>query len=237
MARSIAFGRPGGGRKKGQPTRTRCAEAALPQEFARSGKSGSGWAATMGVSSASSGAGSSRQHAAEAVEMGGRAAAPSAHLHDGGGGGGGGGDDDDDDDDLESGLEPGWTPPDPSKPEGGIRFLAMGRSADRVLVASYAHRSDSALSARRFQAVVSRVLAGAATLDHYPRLTVTDREAGTVHYDTDASLGAVFLVVTTPNYPQRLAFRCLAELRDKVRSHACMHAGHVTSPAASRRAA
>jgi len=47
----------------------------------------------------------------------------------------------------------------------------------------------------------------------YPRLTVTDREAGTVHYDSDAT--AIIVVVTAHDYPQRVAFKCIADIKQR----------------------
>eukprot|EP00316_Scyphosphaera_apsteinii_P013509 CAMPEP_0119312710 /NCGR_PEP_ID=MMETSP1333-20130426/26966_1 /TAXON_ID=418940 /ORGANISM="Scyphosphaera apsteinii, Strain RCC1455" /LENGTH=206 /DNA_ID=CAMNT_0007317367 /DNA_START=29 /DNA_END=646 /DNA_ORIENTATION=+ len=94
----------------------------------------------------------------------------------------------------------------------GLRFLAAGRSCDRVIIASYAHHSDSA-AAQRYHAVTQRVLGSANTIERYPRLTVTDRESGTVHYDTDQT--CIFLIVTSPEYPQRIAFKCLGELKTR----------------------
>ena len=92
--------------------------------------------------------------------------------------------------------------------ESGVRFLAVGRVSDlsdRVLCATYAHGCDTA-TAQHFHSVSTRVLASTSTIDQYPRLTVTDRDAGTVHYDT--SEGSIFLIITSPEYPQRIAFKC-----------------------------
>ena len=65
---------------------------------------------------------------------------------------------------------------------------------------------------QKLLAVVSRVLASASAVNQYPRLTVTDREVGAIHYDT--SRGFVYLIVTEMDYPQRTAFKCIGALRD-----------------------
>ena len=92
----------------------------------------------------------------------------------------------------------------------GIRFVAVGRIVDRVIVASHAHHSGGDAVAQRYFAVAVRVLNSANTVEKYPRLTVTDRDAGTVHYDTNQN--CIFLLVTAPDYPQRVAFKCAPNL-------------------------
>mmetsp|Transcript_14457 Transcript_14457/g.31000 ORF Transcript_14457/g.31000 Transcript_14457/m.31000 type:complete len:235 (+) Transcript_14457:1-705(+) len=100
--------------------------------------------------------------------------------------------------------------------EDGVRFAAVGRLADRVLVASYAAEHGDAGTSSRCHSVAMRVLASASTLARYPRLTVTDKDVGTVHYDTDSN--AVFLIVASAEYPQRVAFKCIGELKRKFKS-------------------
>ena len=98
----------------------------------------------------------------------------------------------------------------------GIRFVAVSRAADRVLVAAYSHKLSSSSKADPFVAVVTRVLGSPQTVEDYPRLTITDREVGTIHYDTSRT--CIFLVVTAPDYPQRIAFKCLADLKARFQS-------------------
>ena len=98
----------------------------------------------------------------------------------------------------------------------GIRFVAVSRAADRVLVAAYSHKLSSSSKADPFVAVVTRVLGSPQTVEDYPRLTITDREVGTIHYDTSRT--CIFLVVTAPDYPQRIAFKCLADLKSRFQS-------------------
>eukprot|EP00966_Prymnesium_polylepis_P071890 1669432-Prymnesium_polylepis.1 len=88
----------------------------------------------------------------------------------------------------------------------GVKCLAVGRTFDRVLVAIY---SDG--SASQLQAVIARILCNTDAIDQHPRLTVTDRHVGTVHYDTER--GFVFFCVTDESYPQRAAFKCIAAVR------------------------
>ena len=42
------------------------------------------------------------------------------------------------------------------------------------------------------------------------------QEAGTIHYETDSD--CVYLLVSTPSYPQRTAFQCLDELKQNFRA-------------------
>ena len=63
---------------------------------------------------------------------------------------------------------------------------------------------------------MTRVLGSPQTVEDYPRLTITDREVGTIHYDTSRT--CIFLVVTAPDYPQRIAFKCLADLKARFQS-------------------
>jgi len=95
----------------------------------------------------------------------------------------------------------------------GVRYLAVGRIADRVLVSTYSSPDTDSSSVQRYQAVTMRVLSSANTIERYPRLTVTDRDAGSVHYDTGQA--SIFLVVAAPDYPQRVAFKCLADLKSR----------------------
>ena len=98
----------------------------------------------------------------------------------------------------------------------GVRFAAVSRAADRVLVASYTHKLHNSSKADPFLAVVTRVLGSPQTVEDYPRLTITDREVGTIHYDSSRT--CIFLVVTAPDYPQRIAFKCLADLKSRFES-------------------
>ena len=99
----------------------------------------------------------------------------------------------------------------------GTRLLAVARRWDKCTVAVYVHRcSDDA--ARHLRAVVGQVVKSAATVvQTHPRLTITDQKAGTIHYETDEH--AIYVLVTEPSYPQRTAFRCLDEFRQRFREH------------------
>ena len=59
----------------------------------------------------------------------------------------------------------------------GIRFVAVSRAADRVLVAAYSHKLSSSSKADPFVAVVTRVLGSPQTAVSYTHLTLpTNRE-------------------------------------------------------------
>lgn len=90
-----------------------------------------------------------------------------------------------------------------------VRHCAVGRLADKVVVANYVHCNQGGMPAR-FHAVVDKVLRSNRVMDH-PRLTITDKEVGTLHYITDRL--AIYIVITSPEYPQRTAFKLLDELK------------------------
>ena len=98
----------------------------------------------------------------------------------------------------------------------GVRFVAVARMVDRVVVASYTHvdkRGEGGSSSGQVYAdVLQRVLRSQQTVESNPRLTITDREVGTIHYDTDGNV-AIYFAVTAYDYPQRTAFKCLADLK------------------------
>ena len=93
-----------------------------------------------------------------------------------------------------------------SPASSNLKCLAVYRLSDRVMVAMYAADASAEHSIR---ATIAKVL-DANAHDKHPRLTVTDREHGQIHYETDSA--AMFLAVTTA-YPQRVAFRAISELR------------------------
>ena len=91
---------------------------------------------------------------------------------------------------------------------GEVRFLAVARMEDRVVVASYTHGGSSRHDLHT--GVLQKVLRSQKTVTDNPRLTITDRDVGTVHYDTDRS--AIYVAITAFDYPQRTAFKCLGDL-------------------------
>ena len=93
----------------------------------------------------------------------------------------------------------------------GVRFVAVARMEDRVVVAAYTHGSSS--RDQLYTDVLHKVIRSQKTVTDNPRLTITDREVGTVHYDTDRS--AIFVAITAFEYPQRTAFKCLGDLRTR----------------------
>ena len=91
----------------------------------------------------------------------------------------------------------------------GMKFLCVVRLTDRVSVAHYAHHSTP--SDQIEHKIGQVLLANAATI--HPRLSVADKDIGTMHYETDRY--AMYLAVTIADYPQRIAFKCLAELKER----------------------
>ena len=95
--------------------------------------------------------------------------------------------------------------------EPGIKYVAVGRSFDRVILATYSCKPEGSAATQSLHAVIMRILCSTGAIDQHPRLTITDRQVGTVHYDTERSF--VFFCVTEGDYPQRLAFKCIAALK------------------------
>jgi len=95
--------------------------------------------------------------------------------------------------------------------EAGVKYLAVGRAFDRVILATYSAKPEGSAAAQQLHAVITRILCSTGAIDQHPRLTVTDRQVGTVHYDTER--GFVFFCVTEGDYPQRIAFKCIASLK------------------------
>lgn len=93
-----------------------------------------------------------------------------------------------------------------------IRFLAVARVWDRTLIASHRH-ATSGRSLQDQQALTLKVLSSQRATQNHARLTVTDREHGSLHYDCDREY--YYIAITEPEYPQRVAFKCLKELRDR----------------------
>jgi hypothetical protein len=96
-----------------------------------------------------------------------------------------------------------------------VRHCAVGRLSDKAVVANYVHCNHAGMPAR-FHAVVEKVLRSNRIMDH-PRLTITDREVGTLHYLTDRL--AIYIVITAPDYPQRVAFKLLDEFKSRFNAH------------------
>lgn len=91
----------------------------------------------------------------------------------------------------------------------GIRFVAVARLYDRVTLATYRHAGPASLS--EYVALAQRVISSDRAVSGHARLTVTDKTLGTIHYDT--SRDCFYIIITDPSYPQRAAFKYLAELK------------------------
>lgn len=89
---------------------------------------------------------------------------------------------------------------------GNIRFVAVARrDDDKTMVASFLYHTGE-LSQAKYEAVATKVFKS-DRIQEYSRLTITDKEAGAVHYDTDKD--CMYLVITAPDYPQRTVFKFL----------------------------
>merc|ERR1712139_444172 len=93
---------------------------------------------------------------------------------------------------------------------GNIRFVAVARRGDaKTMVASFLYHQGE-LTAAKYEAVATKVFKS-DRIQEYSRLTITDKEAGAVHYDTDKD--CMYLVITAPDYPQRTVFKFLEQVQ------------------------
>mmetsp|Transcript_20515 Transcript_20515/g.50205 ORF Transcript_20515/g.50205 Transcript_20515/m.50205 type:complete len:227 (-) Transcript_20515:72-752(-) len=91
-----------------------------------------------------------------------------------------------------------------------VRFAAVARLADRVPLATYVAADPRDIPQDVFDEKLGKVLRSGRVAEH-ARLTITDKDVGNIHYDSDPS--CLFLVMTSADYPQRAAFKFLTELR------------------------
>lgn len=96
-----------------------------------------------------------------------------------------------------------------------IRYVAVCRLHDRVAVAEYCAANGSDLPKSRLDEKVHKVLRSERVTEH-KRLTITDREVGSIHYDSDPA--CLYMVVCSREYQQRLAFKFLGEVRREFES-------------------
>ncbi|KAG9389846.1 hypothetical protein J8273_8525 [Carpediemonas membranifera] len=91
---------------------------------------------------------------------------------------------------------------------GNVRFFAVVRRDDRVVIATYlANRG----SRSEYEDLVSK-MARSVDLDKKPKL-VLKKDSSSINYDSDAS--AMYIAITAADYPQRMSFKLLAELKDQ----------------------
>lgn len=90
-----------------------------------------------------------------------------------------------------------------------MRYMGVYRLCDNIRVASYGHNNHPA---EDVESKIAQVLSANAAQMH-PRLSVADRDIGMIHYET--SRYAMYVSVTVHDYPQRVIFKCLAELRGR----------------------
>lgn len=86
----------------------------------------------------------------------------------------------------------------------------MARLADRTSIASYAAADSRELPAKLLAEKHEKVLRSGRIGEH-TRLTITDREVGSIHYDSDPV--CLYLVICSREYQQRTAFKLLGEVR------------------------
>lgn len=91
-----------------------------------------------------------------------------------------------------------------------VRYVAVARLGDRVPVAEYCATESHDLPQSLLLDKLQKVLRSGRVGEH-SRLTITDREVGSIHYDSDPA--CLYLVVCSKDFEQRIAFKFLAEVR------------------------
>lgn len=97
-----------------------------------------------------------------------------------------------------------------SSSSDNVRYVAVARLADRVPIADYAAVDTRELPAKLFDDKLDKVLRS-GRIGQHTRLTITDRDVGSIHYDSDPT--CLYLAICARDYSQRTAFRLLGELR------------------------
>eukprot|EP00696_Hemimastix_kukwesjijk_P000030 gnl/Hemi2/10059_TR3485_c0_g1_i1.p1 gnl/Hemi2/10059_TR3485_c0_g1~~gnl/Hemi2/10059_TR3485_c0_g1_i1.p1 ORF type:complete len:213 (+),score=48.22 gnl/Hemi2/10059_TR3485_c0_g1_i1:79-717(+) len=90
-----------------------------------------------------------------------------------------------------------------------VLFCAVMRLSDKELLGFYVH-SPSGLD-QQYERVAMQV-GGSNRIAQTPKLSIVDKDLGTLHYDSDQT--NVYMVMVSSKYPQRTAFRLLEDLRD-----------------------
>lgn len=98
----------------------------------------------------------------------------------------------------------------PQETPDNIRYVAVARLTDRVPVAEYAAIDSREVPTKLLDEKLEKVLRSGRVEEH-TRLTITDREVGSIHYDSDPV--CLYLVVCAREYQQRNAFKFLGEVR------------------------
>lgn len=97
-----------------------------------------------------------------------------------------------------------------TSPDSPLKCLAVYRLSDQTLVALHCPAPNPE---NAYKEVMRKILASAAA---HPRLTVTDPHHGAFHYETERE--AIFFAITTAEYPQRVVFQCIDELKARFMS-------------------
>lgn len=91
-----------------------------------------------------------------------------------------------------------------------VYYVAVARLSDRVPLAEYAAVDTRELPAKLMDDKLDKVLRSNRTSQHH-RLTITDREVGAIHFDSDPV--CLYFTICAREYQQRTAFKLLGELR------------------------
>lgn len=91
-----------------------------------------------------------------------------------------------------------------------MRYVAVARLTDKVTIADYAAIDSREMPQKLLEEKRERVFHSGRVGEHH-RLTITDKDVGTIHYDSDPV--CIYLVVCSREYQQRTAFKFLGEVR------------------------
>ncbi|KAJ8906108.1 hypothetical protein NDN08_002607 [Rhodosorus marinus] len=99
--------------------------------------------------------------------------------------------------------------PNPVAKGENVKYTAVVRAGDRVPIATYAAVSNREIPESLMEDKLDRLL-GSGRISEKSRLTITDKDVGSIHYDSGPDY--LFLVICDREYPQRTAFKFLADL-------------------------
>lgn len=93
-----------------------------------------------------------------------------------------------------------------------ILYVGVARVQDRVSIAEFCAVDLAEVPSSLMHAKLKKVLSSERVREH-SRLTITDREVGSIHYDSDPS--CLYFVIARRDYSQRFAFKFLSEVQNQ----------------------
>lgn len=91
-----------------------------------------------------------------------------------------------------------------------MHYVAVARLSDKVMIADHMMVDSREISHKLIDDKRERVLHSGRVGQHR-RLTITDRDVGTIHYESDPE--CIYMLMCASDYDQRTAFKLLDEVR------------------------